>query len=123
MHFFDFRDDEKNERLYGVAEPPVYDISKIIAKNLSFWYGNKDTIVTPKDVEVTISRLKGELPRIVTPLRFLENSLCNSIPLVPSQRTFINQTGIMFNHASFFTHLNVSRLLIIPCMRALELRS
>lgn len=38
---------------------------------------------------------------------------------VPVKSTFINGTGLYFNHASFFTHFNVSRLLILPCAKKL----
>lgn len=60
MHFFDFNDSGKNMVRYGTAKPPPYDIGRIKSKSISFWYGNKDIIVSPKDIEVTVRRSKGK---------------------------------------------------------------
>lgn len=82
---------------YNQTEPPVYDVTKIHSKGLSFWAGGNDGIIPPASIETLVSDMR-----------------------VPIETHYINQSGVYFNHGSFLFHKNVSNLLIIPSLITLE---
>lgn len=69
---FDFGS-EGNLAAYGQSEPPVYDASRITLRNISFYVGTNDTLVTPADVIKTTQQLSGE-----SPLESSPSHLCSS---------------------------------------------
>lgn len=47
MHTYDYGSASANLAAYGSATPIFYNASKITNTNMSFWYGNTDTVVGP----------------------------------------------------------------------------
>lgn len=82
---------------YNETEPPLYDVTKIRSKGISFWAAGKDGIIPTASVEILVNDMR-----------------------VPIETHYINQSGIYFNHGSFLFHKNVSSLLIIPSLITLE---
>lgn len=58
---FDYGNLTQNIKAYGQATPPRYDLSKVTNRNLHFFVGVNDTIVTPADVDKTVGNLTGKL--------------------------------------------------------------
>lgn len=82
---------------YNQTEPPLYDVTTIRSKGISFWVAGKDGIIPPASVEILVNDMR-----------------------VPVETHYINQSGVFFNHGSFLFHKNVSSLLNIPSLITLE---
>lgn len=96
MHHFDYGE-SRNLLVYGTRKAPIYKTQSITSRRLVIWQGNSDALVDITDYE----------------------SLLNNLS-VPVEKHLINETGINFNHDSFFYHKNVSTLFIIPALKSLE---
>lgn len=60
MYKYDYGDARSNMAAYGSVSPPIYNVSNIVSKSISFWRGQKDALATPTDVEILKSDFKGE---------------------------------------------------------------
>lgn len=82
---------------YNQTEPPLYDVTKIRSKGISFWAGGTDGIIPLASIETLANEMR-----------------------VPIETHYINQSGVYFNHGSFLFHRNISDLLILPSLITLE---
>lgn len=98
MHQFDFLNEKRNLIAYNQTEPPIYDVSKIRLRKLTFITGTSDALITPRSVFSIARDMK-----------------------VPVEKIYIKKPGIFFNHIGFLFHRNVSTLINIPALRRIEL--
>lgn len=73
MQRYDYGSKKKNMRAYGNETPPYYYMENITHKELYFFGGNTDLLVTPKNVDLMLSHLK---------CKYLIAMICNSYCLV-----------------------------------------
>lgn len=97
MYHYDYIKPSYNLKAYGQPNAPLYDVSRITSKTITFWVGNTDGFVTLANVE----RLMRDMS-------------------VPVKLFYIDQPGLAFNHNSFSLHKNVSRLVVIPSLKEIE---
>ena len=60
MCTFDFGSGANNMEAHGHPKPILYDVAKINSTQMSFWYGNTDSLVGYSNVEKLIDDLAGE---------------------------------------------------------------
>lgn len=97
MHHYDFINPLYNLAVYNQTKPPLYDVSRITSKTLTFWIGNKDGLVPLRDMKRIMSDLS-----------------------VPAKLYYIDGPNLAFNHDSYSIHSNISRLAVIPGIKELE---
>lgn len=97
MHHFDYGHPDKNIEVYGNPEAPIYDVSKITASCLTFWNGNSDSATTIVSVK-----------QIAQDMR------------VPVAEYYLNDTGVLFDHVSFFIHRKAASLINLPGIKVLQ---
>lgn len=97
MYHYDFINPLYNLAVYNQTTPPLYNVSRITSKTITFWAGNKDGLVPLKDVK----RIMNDMS-------------------VPVKLYYIDGPNLSFNHDSFSIHTNVSRLVVIPSIKELE---
>uniref|UniRef100_A0A1A9WSD2 Lipase n=1 Tax=Glossina brevipalpis TaxID=37001 RepID=A0A1A9WSD2_9MUSC len=83
--------EKKNMALYGQAEPPDYNLTKLSAP-MYLYYGNKDGLCAPKDVD----KLVANLPSSAIPYRIPDSS---------------------FNHLDFIVAYHIKELVNKPVLR------
>ena len=94
---FNFNTEEKNVDKYGQKEPPCYDLGQIKLSNMSIYGGGQDRLVSPDDVQTTVSQLS-----------------------VPVELHYIRGNGIYFNHMAYMNHEQTDRLAILPSLLDIE---
>lgn len=82
---------------YNQTEPPVYDVSKIKLRTLSFWTGVTDHLIPPRTVLAIANDMR-----------------------VPVERVFLNEPGLFFNHLGPLYHQDVVRLINVPALKRIE---
>lgn len=98
MHQFDYLDEKRNLIAYNQTEPPIYDVSKIKLRKLTFFTGSSDALITPRSVFNIANDMK-----------------------VPVEKVYIKKPGIFFNHVGFLFHRNLSTLVNIPVLQRVGL--
>lgn len=98
MHFYDHGSSDKNIAAYGVPEAPIYNVSKITSKSLTFWNGNSDSATTISSVE----------------------QIAKDMQVNHSEQYYLNKTGLLFTHISFFIHKKVASLIVLPGIKVLH---
>lgn len=96
-HKYDFNDRAMNMRAYGSPLPPLYNTSRILAKSISFWVGNQDTLVSLQDVEFTRGHLN-----------------------VPTRLHILGDQATPFSHQAFFLNRQNMHLAVIPNLRTIQ---
>lgn len=91
---------DQNLLAYNQTEAPRYDPSQITNRGLTFWVGNKDSLVSLSDIERLVSQLK-----------------------VPYKLHYLNSTDkgeeLDWNHNSWHFHKQVAKYNVIPALRTL----
>lgn len=60
MHFFDFREPQKNALAYGSLSQPKYKINKVTLDNMIIWQGNSDRLVNQFDTLILRKQLRSK---------------------------------------------------------------
>lgn len=87
----------ENLRRYGNAIPPIYDTSRVRAKNMTFFAGKTDGLSKVIDVEAQRSNLT-----------------------VPSRLVILENDHSVWNHVTFFFSDQAKNLVIIPSLKIIE---
>lgn len=75
MRHFRYLNPLTNLKKYNSINPPIYDVTKINATNISIYSGVSDKLVSYKAIVNLVNDMK-----------------------VPVEHYFINETGLIFNH-------------------------
>lgn len=94
---FNMNSKQENIAKYGQERAPCYDLGQVAVRNISFYTGNRDALVSADDTVTTASQLS-----------------------VPSEVHIINRKGVHFNHLGSILHREADKLIILPSFLDIE---